>query len=155
MKIIFLITLIFTTSFIKADGNDDYPIPAELQDEMEQMESYYERDYKTALQKDDPDVNRFCANSNQGIAETRLSAVFKPYIPLNPCRCKTLWCFIWSVNNLIRLLRKYFLALAGLPCYLKKKILNIILDFYLRGCPDFLKKLIKAWVNYYIDQWCK
>ena len=88
---------------------------------------------------------------NQTIAAKRFVL---PYIPLNPCYCKTLWCFIRAVHSIINRLRKYFLALAGLPCYLKKKILNIILDFYIRKCPKFLKKLIKAWVNYYINKWC-
>ena len=79
---------------------------------------------------------------------------FSGYVPMNPCKCKSLWCFIKAVKAWIKKLYKYYHALSGLPCYLKKQILNKILEFYLRGCPVFVKKLIIKWVNYYINKWC-
>ena len=167
-----IFTLFFTLlTFTKCQNNDEYPIPDEY---LEELETYYESDYQNSLKQNDPDANRFCnyqSNSNNAASTdifasadgTKTSEVrqaipaelsFVAYIPLNPCSCKTLWCFIRAVHNLINRLKKYFLALAGLPCYLKKKILDIILDFYLRNCPDYLKKLIKGWIKHYIDKWC-
>ena len=158
MKKYICLVFLITISMVKAD-EDDYSMPSEL---YEELETYYESDYKMAKGDEDPDESRYCKydddfdydDKNKRNKGSKKIAIFKKFVPMSPCKCKSLWCFIKSVKNLIKKLYKYYLVLAGLPCYLKKQILNKILLFYLRGCPKYLRALVKKWVNYYINKWC-
>ena len=155
----------YESDYQMAKGDDDpdasryckYDYENEYDDDYEKKDDDYKKEDNDKKSLKDK-LNNFFENGKKEDDKKKEKVKdvlqYKAYIPMNPCKCKSLWCFIKAVKALILKLHKYHQNLSGLPCYLKKKILNIILEFYLRGCPDFLRDIITKWVNYYINKWC-